>query len=150
MKEPYNNGSSRRPSIRDEAYHAPVFNMSSDGRHWPTVTHASERRVTAALTGIEGWERTLWILVAVGLVGDLLTTYYGLQVGLSESNPVARAAIEQFGFTAMVALKLFAVGVGLGCRRLLPERHALLVPAGLAVPWLAAVVVNLSLYAMVL
>lgn len=123
--------------------------MSSDGRHWSTVTHAGERRVTAALASIDGWERALWVLVGVGLVGDLLTTYYGLQLGLSESNPVARTAIEQFGFAALVGLKLFAVAVGLGCRRLLPGRYTALVPAGLAVPWVAAMLVNLSLYAMV-
>jgi hypothetical protein len=122
--------------------------MSSDERHWPTLTRIAERRVTTALTGFEGWERVLWTLVAVGLVADLLTTYYGLQLGLSESNPVARTAIEQFGFGAMVGLKVFAVAVGLACRQLLPERHVLLVPLGLAVPWLAASLVNLSLYVM--
>jgi hypothetical protein len=124
--------------------------MSSDGRHWRTLTRAGNERVTAAMANVEGWERTLWVLVGVALVGDLVTTYYGLKIGLTESNPVARAAIEQFGFSAMIALKLFAVGIGLLCRQLLPKRHGLLVPAGLAVPWAAAVVVNLSLYAMVL
>ena len=124
--------------------------MSSDGRYWPTLTRTSHRRVTAAMAGFSGRERLLWALVTVGLVADLLTTYYGLRLGLSESNPVARTAIQQFGFSAMVGLKLFAVGVGLGCRRLLPDRHAILVPAGLAVPWLAAAAINLALYAMVL
>jgi len=124
--------------------------MSSDGRHWPTLTPSRDRGVAATMANVDGWERVLWVLVGVALVGDLLTTYYGLKIGLTESNPVARAAIEQFGFSAMIALKLFAVGVGVCCRQLLPERHGLLVPAGLAVPWMAAVVVNLSLYAMVL
>ena len=124
--------------------------MSSDGRYWPTLTRTGDRRVTAALGGFSRRERLLWAVVAVALVGDLLTTYYGLRMGLTESNPVARTAMERFGFLAMVGLKLFAVGVGLCCRRLLPARHAILVPAGLAVPWLAAVVINLSLYAMVL
>ncbi|NHN59016.1 hypothetical protein G9466_08015 [Halorussus sp. JP-T4] len=113
------------------------------------MASTGRRRLTDPLAGVDGTERTLWILVGVALVGDLLTTYYGLQLGLSESNPVARAAIRQFGFSAMVGMKLIAIGVGLGCRRLLPERHGLLVPAGLAVPWLAAAVVNLALYAMV-
>jgi hypothetical protein len=124
--------------------------MSSDRLYRPTVAREDGRRLTAPLAGIDGWERTLWILVGVALVGDLLTTYYGLKIGLTESNPIARAAIERFGFAAMVALKLFAVGVGVGCRRLLPDEHGLLVPAGLAVPWMGAVVINLSLYAMVL
>ncbi|NEU59056.1 hypothetical protein FXF75_20695 [Halorussus sp. MSC15.2] len=113
------------------------------------MTRTGRRRVTAAVADVSRTERLLWLLVAVALVGDLLTTYYGLQMGLSESNPVARTAIETFGFSAMVGLKLFAVGVGLGCRRLLPDRHGLLVPAGLAVPWTGAVLVNLALYAMV-
>ncbi|UPV74160.1 DUF5658 family protein [Halorussus limi] len=124
--------------------------MSSDRLHWPTSAREGPRRLTAPLARVDGWERTLWILVGVALVGDLLTTYYGLQMGLTESNPVARTAIERFGFAAMVGLKLFAVGVGVGCRRLLPDKHGLLVPAGLAVPWTGAVLVNLALYAMVL
>jgi hypothetical protein len=122
--------------------------MSSDGRYWGTLTQTAERRATAALAGFDGGERVLWLLVVVGLVADLLTTFYGLQMGLSESNPVARAAIEQFGFSALVGLKLFAVGVGVACRQLLSGRHVLLVPLGLAIPWLAASFVNLSLYVM--
>ncbi|MFC7080118.1 DUF5658 family protein [Halorussus caseinilyticus] len=124
--------------------------MSSDGRHWPTLTRTGRRRVTTALASISARERALWALVGVALVGDLLTTYYGLRIGLTESNPVAQAALDQFGFSAMVVLKLFALGVGVACRQLLPDRHGALVPAGLAVPWSAAVVVNLSLYAVVL
>lgn len=124
--------------------------MSSDRLQWPSSTPEESRGLTAPLAGIDGWERTLWILVGVALVGDLLTTYYGLQLGLTESNPVARAALDRFGFAAMVGLKLFALGVGVGCRWLLPDEHGLLVPAGLAVPWMGAVVVNLSLYAIVL
>lgn len=124
--------------------------MSSDGRHWSSLTRVRDRHVSATLSGVGRVERLLWVLVAVGLVGDVLTTYYGLRIGLTESNPVARAAIEQFGMGAMVGMKLLAVGVGLYCRRLLPKPHVLLVPTGLAVPWLAAVVINLSLYATVL
>ncbi|WP_238392224.1 DUF5658 family protein [Halorussus amylolyticus] len=122
--------------------------MTSDGRYWPTLTR-TRNHATATLSGVGRVERALWVLVAVGLVGDLLTTYYGLRLGLTESNPVARAAMGQFGFAAMVALKLFAVGVGVACRQLLSERHGPLVPAGLAVPWLAATGINLSLYAAV-
>ena len=120
--------------------------MTSDGRHWPTLTRTRDDYPMDWLSGIGRVERALWILVAIGLVGDLLTTYYGLRLGLAESNPVARAALNQFGMSAMVALKLFAVCVGVACRQLLPDRHGLLVPAGLAVPWLAASLVNLSLY----
>jgi hypothetical protein len=91
-------------------------------------------------------ERSLWLLVGVVLAGDLLTTYVGLNAGLTESNPVARAAIAQFGFVALVAVKAFAVGVGLVCRPLLPREYTAVVPAGLALPWTAATLLNLSLF----
>jgi len=122
--------------------------MSSDPRHLSTLAR-TRNRTADALAEIGRVERALWALVGVALLADLLTTYYGLQLGLRESNPVARTAMERFGFGAMVGLKLLAVGVGVGCRRLLSGRPALLVPAGLAVPWLVAALINLSLYAMV-
>ncbi|WP_158056817.1 DUF5658 family protein [Halorussus halophilus] len=122
--------------------------MSTDGQ--PSLIRSKVTHAFPDTAGTLGsWERALWALVAVALVGDLVTTYYGLKVGLTESNPVARAAMHQFGFAAMGALKLFAIGVGLLCRQLLPERYVLLVPAGLAVPWMAAVFINLSLVTMV-
>ncbi|WP_243700407.1 DUF5658 family protein [Halorussus pelagicus] len=124
--------------------------MSSDRLRWPTAARDTPRRLNAPLAGIGGWERALWLLVGVALVGDLLTTYYGLKIGLTESNPVARTAMERFGFGALVGLKLFAVGIGVCCRWIVPDEHGLLVPAGLAVPWTGAVVVNLALYATVL
>ncbi|WP_232820494.1 DUF5658 family protein [Halorussus litoreus] len=122
--------------------------MSSDPQYSSTLTATRNRAITT-LSGVGRVERALWLLVGVGLLADLLTTYYGLQIGLTESNPVARTAIHRFGFAAMVGMKLGAVGVGVACRRLVTGRHALLVPAGLAVPWLAAALVNLSLYAVV-
>ncbi|EFW90300.1 hypothetical protein ZOD2009_19623 [Haladaptatus paucihalophilus DX253] len=93
-----------------------------------------------------GIERLLWAVVILALVGDLLTTYAGLQAGLTESNPVARHALGQFGFLSLVGLKAFALGVGFVGRTLIPREYVALVPAGLALPWLFAVVVNLSLF----
>ncbi|PSP54545.1 hypothetical protein BRC82_10230 [Halobacteriales archaeon QS_1_67_19] len=59
---------------------------------------------------------------------------------------MARTAIHRFGFGAMVGLKLFAIAIALLCRRLLPRRYTAIVPAGLAVPWLLATLLNASLY----
>lgn len=100
----------------------------------------------AALPDLGAFERTLWLVVLAVLVGDLLTTYVGLNAGLTESNPVARSAIARFGFASLVVIKAFAVGVGLGCRALLPRDYTALVPAGLALPWAVAVGINLSLF----
>lgn len=43
----------------------------------------------------------------------------------------------------MLVLKASAVGVALVCRSMLPKRYTQIVPAGLALPWLAAVFINL-------
>lgn len=108
--------------------------MSSDGAYLPS-------RLAVDVTPI-ALERLLWILVGLSLVGDVATTFVGLQLGLAESNPVARGAIEGHGLVGMLALKGVAIGVGLVCRSMLPESYRPVVPAGLALPWLAAVCIN--------
>lgn len=101
------------------------------------------QRLDGATAGVGILERALWILVALSLVGDLATTAAGLHLGLTESNPVARGAIDGLGLVGMLGLKAFALAIAVYCRTLLPEEYAPIVPAGLAVPWTAAVVVNL-------
>ena len=87
-------------------------------------------------------ERLLWALVILALVADVVTTFVGLSLGLTESNPAARGAIRGHGLVGMLALKGFAVGVGLVCRLLLDREYRPIVPAGLAVPWLVAALLN--------
>jgi len=99
------------------------------------------RRLSGKLTAVD-LEGLLWGVVALALLADIVTTFVGLQLGLSESNPAARGAIETYGVAGMLALKAFAVAVGLGCRPLLERAYRPIVPAGLAVPWLAAAAVN--------
>lgn len=89
-------------------------------------------------------ESRLWALLALALLADVLTTTYGLASGLTEGNPAMRAAIETAGVAALVGVKLSVVGFGLGVRRFLDERGAV-VPLGLALPWLAAAAVNAGL-----
>ncbi|WP_143823947.1 DUF5658 family protein [Natronorubrum thiooxidans] len=90
-------------------------------------------------------ERLLWVLVGLSLVGDVVTTFVGLHLGLAESNPVARSAIEGYGLAGMLALKGVAIGIGLICRPMLPSTYRPIVPAGLAIPWTAAVCINVYL-----
>lgn len=87
-------------------------------------------------------ERLLWGLVALSLVGDIVTTFAGLRLGLAESNPVAQSAIEDHGLIGMLALKGIAIVVGLVCRPLLPAAYRSIVPAGLAIPWAVAACIN--------
>ncbi|SEH11822.1 hypothetical protein SAMN04487967_0531 [Natronorubrum sediminis] len=116
--------------------------MSSDGAH--ARFHLPVDVSPVAL------ERFCWILVGVSLVGDIVTTFVGLHMGLAESNPIARSAIEGYGLVGMIALKAFAVGIGLVCRPLLPVAYRAIVPAGLAVPWTAAVFINLYMISTVI
>ena len=109
--------------------------MSSDGAH-------SHRHIPVDVTPA-ALERALWVLVAFSLVGDVVTTFAGLHLGLAESNPIARSAIDGYGLAGMLALKAFAVGVGLACRPILPDAYKPIVPAGLAIPWTIAVGINL-------
>ncbi|WP_229380246.1 DUF5658 family protein [Haloterrigena salifodinae] len=88
-------------------------------------------------------ERALWVFVALSLLGDVLTTFAGLRLGLVESNPVARSVIDGYGFVGMFVLKGLAIVIGLVCRPLLPLAYRAVVPAGLAVPWTLAVCINL-------
>lgn len=87
-------------------------------------------------------EGALWGVVAASMVADLLLTYYGVENGLTESNPVARAGFERFGYAALGALKLFALGIGFAFRPLLPRAYTAVVPLGLAIPWVAASLIN--------
>lgn len=110
--------------------------MSTDGVNW-------NRYLEAGLEGMSDLEGVLWVVVAIALVGDVVTTFVGLGLGLAESNPIARGAIEGWGLLGMLTLKAFAVGVALCCRPLLPRAYRPVIPAGLALPWVIAVVINL-------
>ncbi|WP_247731289.1 DUF5658 family protein [Halovivax limisalsi] len=98
---------------------------------WTPLTDASET------------ERLLWVLVAVALMGDVATTLVGLELGLAESNPIARSAIDGWGVLGMLTLKAGAIGVAIACRPFVDAAYRPIVPAALAIPWGAAVVVNL-------
>ncbi|QSW98267.1 DUF5658 family protein [Haloterrigena alkaliphila] len=87
-------------------------------------------------------ERALWVVVALSLVADVITTFVGLHLGLAESNPVARSAIEGHGLAGMLVLKAAAVGIALVCRPILPTAYRPIIPAGLVVPWTIAVCIN--------
>lgn len=110
--------------------------MAADTTRW-------RRSLVGDLDGSANLERVLWIAVGLALAGDVVTTFVGLHLGLAESNPVARSAIENWGVAGMLGLKALAVGVGLCCRPLLPQSYRPIIPTCLAIPWIVAVGINL-------
>ncbi|KAA9397301.1 hypothetical protein Har1130_07890 [Haloarcula sp. CBA1130] len=111
---------------------------------------------TVLIGTIDGWcsalldelaavERELWLVVAVTLIIDVWLTHIGLQHGLHEGNPVMRAAIETFGIAVLGLTKIGVLGLAGATRRLLSDQRGVVVPLGLALPWMAAVVINAAL-----
>lgn len=93
-------------------------------------------------------EHGLWALVALAIAADLLTTQVGLEAGLAESNPTARAALE-YGTLGFLAMKAGAVGVALAMRPLLERGYRWIPPLGLALPWFGAAAINCYMLAQV-
>lgn len=97
------------------------------------------------LTVVSTHERELWLIVVFTMLADVPLTLLGLDLGLTEMNPVARAAIESAGALGLYVLELIALSIGLCCSQLVSAQNSALVPLGLAIPSVFAVVVNSSL-----
>lgn len=96
--------------------------------------------------------RTLWALAVLAMALDVAITGFGLSIGFTERNPIARAFIDAGGLlVAGVALKGGSLAIGYGCWRLLPrlaptaKRYRYVVPLGLALPSWVAVGINTAL-----
>ncbi|GCF12336.1 hypothetical protein Harman_02710 [Haloarcula mannanilytica] len=100
---------------------------------------------SALLDELAGVERELWLVVVATLVVDVWLTHVGLQHGLHEGNPVMRAAIETFGIAVLALTKVGVLGLAGLTRRALSEQRGVVVPLGLALPWVGAVLINATL-----
>lgn len=89
-------------------------------------------------------EYALWGVVLLAMALDIALTAYGLSIGLVERNPIVRVVIDSFGIAVMAVVKLIALAIGVGFRLAVP-RYGLVAPAGLAVPWVVAVINNAAL-----
>lgn len=90
-------------------------------------------------------EPSFWGLVVASMIADTALTYYGIERGFVEGNPIARFALERAGYAALGALKLLALGVGLVGWTVLPAGYTVIVPLGLAIPWTIASLINAAL-----
>jgi hypothetical protein len=95
--------------------------------------------------GVGRRELALWLFAVGALLGDLLSTQYGLANGLTEGNPVVRGALERGGMLSHGLLKAGILSAGLGVWAVLPERQRRAVPLGLGLPWCCAAVLNATM-----
>ena len=108
-----------------------------------TDTVDSPTETLPVIGGVEMW---LWGLVALSFVLDIGLTYYGLGLGLHEANPVARSFFAMLGvIEAMLLLKGIVVGMALVAWVFVPRRYRPVIPLGVALPWLVASAINISL-----
>lgn len=125
-------------SLRDTLRaRAPPARDTDDSRR--ARGRAGESRVTV--------EAVLWIVVVAGMAADVALTLVGRQVGLVEVNPIARDALRLVGGVGLLGMKGGALALGVALRSLLPPAYTAVVPLGLAVPTIPAVVHNAVLVA---
>lgn len=77
------------------------------------------------------------------VVGDLVTTMYGLAVGLQEQNPFVVAILARYGVAGLVGLKFVAVAWVAIIWRALGRSYGIAAMAGLLIPQAIAVALNL-------
>lgn len=109
---------------------------------WPSMNVPWSIREQPILQVLSQYERELWFLTLAAMLMDVTLTTHGLQLGLRELNPIARAAIEWIGILGLYGLKGVAILLGVLCVWLIPEKYTPLVPLGLFIPSLIAVMIN--------
>ncbi len=107
------------------------------------------KRVRELFDELGGIERELWLVVVVMLVADVWLTHMGIEHGLREGNPAVRALIEAFGVAALAAVKGSVLGLAVLVAEAIPAWQTPIIPLGLGLPWLAAVLVNGALLVVV-
>jgi len=96
--------------------------------------------------GSRSTDAWLWGVAVVALVLDVVLTYYGLSLGLKEGNPIARSFFSMLGvLEAMVLLKGTVMAMALVAWVALPRQYRIVVPIGVALPWLVASAINATL-----
>jgi hypothetical protein len=111
----------------------------------PATDVAAGDRHETLLERLAARERALWALLAVALLADAVLTWYGLQRGLTEANPVMAAAMAWLGVAGgIVAVKGAAVGVAGVAHASVSPPNRPVVPLAMAVPWTLAAVINVA------
>jgi hypothetical protein len=90
-------------------------------------------RPTPSIVSSQPGHPHLWLLACVFFgVGDVVTTGIGIGIGgVAESNPLIAPLLQQYGFTALGALKLGMLGGRYLVWRQLSRPHCVGIPLGL-------------------
>ncbi|WP_143085728.1 DUF5658 family protein [Halogranum rubrum] len=121
---------------------------SRPGASPPSTGAMLHARIVRGAERATSYEVTLWALALVTLALDVVTTTYGLEVGLAEMNPFVNYLLPTLGLAGtFVVLKSFALLVGVAAWWTMPSKVRGVVPLGLALPWGIAAVSNTVLLA---
>lgn len=77
----------------------------------------------------------LWFGVFFVAVADLITTFFGLRIGLVETNPFGVFLLEDIGFIALVLFKFSVIGIYLFISNWLPNSWSYMPPVLLFIIW---------------
>jgi hypothetical protein len=117
--------------------------MSTDTEQSHSLTVGGPRLATA-VARLADHEGRLWGVVLATCLADIALTTYGLRLGLAEGNPLAATLVGRLGAVpALALLKTGAVGVAVVGWTVVPDDYRALIPAGIALPWVAASAANL-------
>lgn len=92
-----------------------------------------------------GLATALWTVALALVVGDLVLTLVGLEMGFRERNPVVAVVFSLYGPLGLVLLKAIALAAILAVWHALPRRYGLAALVGLSIPQGVAVVINATL-----
>jgi hypothetical protein len=102
-----------------------------------------DRYVDRSIRTLWRHETLLWTIAICAALGDVVTTAYGLQMGLTEGNPIMHAMIAESGIAGLVGSKFLVIGLAFALGTVLFEgKRRVVVPLGLALPWLFVTVSN--------
>lgn len=110
-----------------------------------TPQPVGDGRDTCLTAGRADDGRVLWTLAVALAVADTLLTVLGLEIGLSEANPVARHALSLFGVSGLFLLKGVSIAALALVVRTLSYRFERAALVGFTLPQAAAVGVNATL-----
>ncbi len=115
--------------------------MSSGAPAPPVAQSTAEATVRSLTAKLATVEAHIWALAALAAVLDVALTYRGLQLGLTEGNPVVATLLGSAGIVGLVAVKLVVLGLAVLGRSLRP-RWGPWLSLGMVVPWLGAAGIN--------